>query len=99
MGGKDAPLTCARGRGCEPAAGGGFPCTDFEVRCRASETGPRGVRPGSAMEQRTGVCDLPHTSHSATVLLKQGPLCDNLEAWDGVGGGGSRASGCLGTHG
>ena len=102
IGGKDAPPTCARGRSCEPATGGGFPCTDFEVRCRAGETGPRGVRPGSAlgvMEQRTGVDDLPHTSRSAALLFKQGPLCDSLEGWDGVGGGGSRASGCLGTHG
>lgn len=59
------PTHSARGRSCELAAGGGFPCPDFEVRCRAGETGLRGVRPSSVlgvMEQRTGVGDLLHTS-------------------------------------
>ena len=49
IGGKDAPLTCARGGSCEPAAAGGFPCTDFEGRCRAGEIGLCGARPGSVL--------------------------------------------------
>ena len=69
------PTHCARGRSCEPAAGGGFPCPDFEVRCRDGEIGLRGVRPSSVlgvMEQRTGVGDLLHTSWPCCSVVKTG---------------------------
>ena len=50
IGGKDAPLTCARGGSCEPAAAGGFPCTNFEGRCRTGEIGLCGARPALCWE-------------------------------------------------